>query len=43
MISRLLKYGGLSGKVHAMYGNRLEKSDFEKLSSMKTVPEIAVI
>ncbi len=42
MISRFIKYGGLTGKVRAMYGNRLKSDDFKKLASINTVPEIAM-
>lgn len=41
MISQLIKYGGVSGKVKAMYGKRITEEDMERLSSMSTVPEIA--
>lgn len=42
MISRFIKYGGLSGKVRAMYANRLTSEDFKKLAAIGTVPEIAM-
>ena len=41
MISNIIKYGGLFGKVKAMYGNRLTTSDFEQMAGMRNVSEVA--
>lgn len=41
MIGSLTKYGAVSGKVRALYGKRLTEADYQTLSKMKTVPEIA--
>lgn len=41
MLQNLMKYGGISGKIHALYGRRLTPEDFQKIRNMNSVAEIA--
>lgn len=41
MLGQLISYSGIASKVRAMYGRRLKTEDFQRLSSMSSVPEIA--
>ena len=36
-----LKYSAVYGKIHALYGKRLRPADYDRLSSMSSVAEIA--
>ena len=41
-IGKLIRYGGIAAKVRAMYGKRLKPEDYEKISELETIPDIAV-
>lgn len=41
MTANLSQYGAVTAKVRAMYGLRLRGGDYEKISSMKSVTEVA--
>jgi V/A-type H+-transporting ATPase subunit C len=36
-----LKYSAVAGKIHALYGKRLRSADYDRLSAMSSVAEIA--
>ena len=43
MLRELFDYSAINGKVHAMLGNRLRQSEFDRLMQAPTVPQLASI